>query len=193
MKLICGLGNPGAQYRRTRHNVGFMVVDALAEAAGLSWREKAYPAQVAEQGGGADKLVLLKSMTFMNDSGQAVVSATAFWKLAAPDILVVHDDLDLPFGEIRLRRQGSSGGHHGVESLLERLGTDAFARLKFGIHSPAETNARDFVLEEFFGDEAARLPGLIRRAADAAKCWVELGIAAAMQRYHAPEPREPQQ
>ena len=127
MKVIAGLGNPGREYAQTKHNVGFMFVDALAEHLGAcEWREK-FDALVAEARIGTEKILLVKPQTYMNDSGRAVGPLLHFYKLPAEDLIVVHDDMDIPVGTIRIRKKGSSGGHNGIKSILAHFGDEHFA------------------------------------------------------------------
>ena len=209
MKLIVGLGNPGARYARTRHNVGFDVVDLLASRNGWSWqahRGKAHVASgslrvavplPASAGDDAatpaapdwrdEKTLLAKPQTFMNDSGVAVSELMRFYKLDVRDLLIVCDDLDLPLARIRLRARGAAGGQHGLESTIRLLGTNDFARLKIGIGRPAHGRGEnvDFLLSAPRGDERAKLDEAIATAADAALLWVAAGAEAAMNRYNA--------
>ncbi|GHO65697.1 peptidyl-tRNA hydrolase [Ktedonobacter sp. SOSP1-52] len=136
MKLLVGLGNPGAQYERTRHNVGFRVIDALAEKLGVRW-ERRGRAMIANSTLEHEKVVLVKPITFMNNSGEAVGELQRWFKLEPEDILVVYDELDLPVGQLRVRARGSAGGHNGMKSLIQHLHTDQFPRLRVGIGRPA--------------------------------------------------------
>ncbi|EFH86312.1 aminoacyl-tRNA hydrolase [Ktedonobacter racemifer] len=136
MKLLVGLGNPGAQYERTRHNVGFRVIDALAEKLGVRW-ERRGRAMIANATLEHEKVVLVKPITFMNNSGEAVGELQRWFKLEPEDILVVYDELDLPVGQLRVRARGSAGGHNGMKSLIQYLHTDQFPRLRVGIGRPA--------------------------------------------------------
>ncbi len=212
MKLIVGLGNPGARFARTRHNVGFDVVDLLASRNGWSWESHrgkslvasgmarfpvAAPATVAPNGGERaaapmptwreEKLLLAKPQTFMNDSGVAVSELVRFYKLDLRDLLIVCDDLDLPLARVRLRARGAAGGQHGLESTIRLLGTNDFARLKIGVGRPAHGRAEnvDFLLSAPRGDERAKLDEAIAIAADAALLWASEGAEAAMNRFNA--------
>ena len=138
MKIIAGLGNPGAEYAKTKHNVGFMFIDALADALGLSasdWKDK-FEAKVADARIGAQKVVLVKPQTYMNESGRAVGPLMNWYKLAPEDLIVVHDDMDIPAGTIRIRKKGSAGGHNGIKSILAHVGDEHFARVRIGIGRP---------------------------------------------------------
>jgi PTH1 family peptidyl-tRNA hydrolase len=183
--LIVGLGNPGPEYAATRHNIGFQVVDALAtlyQASPWDVRFEAAITSVIDHDGG--RVVLAKPLTYMNASGRAVHQIIRWYRLPLERLLVIHDDLDLPFGTLRLRHNGSSGGHHGVESIMQAIGA-GFDRLRIGIGRPASRrDATRYVLEPFTADEAAVLPSIIEQAAAAAQCWRREGLAAAMNRFN---------
>ena len=184
MKVIVGLGNPGREYSATRHNVGFMVVDELARRWGVSdWRRR-HEAEVAEYRG-AGAVLLVKPQTYMNLSGRAVGEIARWYKLAAEDIIVVFDDLDLPVGRLRLRMKGSSGGHRGIESILAHLGADTFARVRVGIGRPPQGWATaDYVLSKFTPDEAPLIEQAIVRAADAVETILKDGLNKAMNAFN---------
>jgi len=173
MKLVVGLGNPGKEYEHTRHNVGFMVVDALAGDA--SWKyEKKWNAEVARVG----DAVYYKPQTFMNDSGIAVRAMMDFYKIAAQDVVAVYDDKDLPFGIVRLRSNGSSAGHNGVKSLIAYIGGMDFARVRVGIASDAmHGDTADYVLARFSKDQSAVLPKVIAAACDGVRKILAVGIS----------------
>jgi PTH1 family peptidyl-tRNA hydrolase len=184
MKLIVGLGNPGSQYAHTRHNIGFMVVDQLA----LKWGETVWrhsqSALVAEYRT-SDRILLVKPQTFMNDSGVAVSALVQFFKVAEPDILIVHDDLDLAVGKLRLRAKGSSGGHRGMESILLHSGKDTVARLKIGIgHPPGMHTVIDHVLTPFRTAEAVVMKDVIAQSVLAVEAWLAVGITEAMNEFN---------
>lgn len=165
-KLIIGLGNIGAQYDGTRHNSGFMVLDALAQAHNAPWQEKAkFKASIAELQLHGQKVILAKPTTFYNASGEAAQAIASFYKLKPSDILVIHDELDLPFGTIRTRIGGSSAGNNGIKSLAAHLG-EAFARIRIGIanESLASRDAAEFVLERFNSEEQKNIAGLGEQA-----------------------------
>jgi PTH1 family peptidyl-tRNA hydrolase len=187
VKLIVGLGNPGVRYARTRHNAGFDAVDLIARREGWSWGAHRGKTQVAAGLLGAEKVVLAKPQTYMNESGAAVAELVRFYKLAPSDLLVICDDLDLPLGKVRLRATGSAGGQHGMESIIRLLGTNQFARIRVGIGRPV--NGRDenvdFLLSRPQGDERIALDAEIERAADAALCWLSEGAESAMNKYNA--------
>lgn len=185
--IIAGLGNPGARYRETRHNIGFRVVDLIAERWGRpAFREKFHSelALVELPGpGGREKTYLQKPQTFMNLSGDAVQPAAAFFKLSPAEVLVVHDELDLPLGRLQLKEGGGSGGHNGLKSITNRLGTPDFKRLRVGIgRPPADFRGKpsDFVLQAFAPSEEPAVEDLLARAADAVELLVKSGMPAAM-------------
>ena len=184
MKIIVGLGNPGDRYRETRHNIGFHVVDELAcRWRSTPWKHR-FEAEVSEHR--ADGPVLLvKPQTFMNLSGVAVREAVKFYKAAANDIIVIHDDLDLPAGRLRIRERGGSGGHRGIGSILAELGTDEFVRVRFGVGRPPEGwDSADYVLGKFAKDEQERIRDAVMKAADAVEAIMKEGAAPAMNRFN---------
>ena len=184
MKLIAGLGNPGLKYEATRHNAGFMTLDALALKLNVSFEQKKFQASFTQCFYKGEKLLLLKPETFMNLSGFALREAVNFYKLEAEDILVIYDDMDLLPGEIRVRRSGSAGGHNGMKSCIEQLGTDKINRIKIGIGHPLASTVVDYVLERFSREELLNMQKISADAADAALCWAEFGIQEAMNRYN---------
>ena len=182
IRLVAGLGNPGREYQRTRHNVGFMVLDRLAADAQLPW-------DYSEKWGAAwakSDVILAKPATFMNRSGEPLSALANFYKIDASEILVVLDDFALPLGRLRLRSQGSSGGHNGLESIFEHLGTEAVPRLRVGIGAAPSAGAVDYVLSQFFQDEQPVLDAAINRAAEAVKCAIDKGLFAAMNVFNKP-------
>ena len=187
MKLIVGLGNPGRAYRDTRHNVGFLVVDEIARRHQLSLSMG--PSQVPEtfvaKRFGADPLLVAKPLTFMNRSGDAVAALARYYDIAAADLLVVFDDVDLPFGRLRARQRGSAGTHNGLRSIVNRLGTTEFPRLRLGIgRGDQRRDLADHVLSKFERDEAAALETVIARAADAAEMFAATDILKVMNTYN---------
>jgi PTH1 family peptidyl-tRNA hydrolase len=182
--LVVGLGNPGAEYARTRHNVGFRVVDEVARRHGLGFRRARYRAQEASGALGRVPVRLLKPQTYMNDSGFAVNRAAQFHRIPVERILVVHDDIDLPLGRLRLRQGGSSGGNNGVKSVISHLRSDGFHRLKIGVGRPRPDDAIDHVLSPFRADEAPLIGSALERAADAVEVYLADGPAAAMNRFN---------
>ncbi len=184
MKLIVGLGNPGKDYERTRHNVGFELIDALAAAHGASVslrRQRALTGRVVIAG---TSVVLAKPMTFMNLSGDAVALLLAREAIGPADLLVVTDDIHLPPGRIRLRAQGSSGGQNGLKHIAQTLGTDAFARLRIGVGEPPPGRQIDWVLSRFTPDDRARVDDALILAQGAVAVFVADGIEAAMNRFN---------
>jgi peptidyl-tRNA hydrolase, PTH1 family len=186
--IVCGLGNPGPQYRSNRHNFGFMALDALSERHSLSWRRAAGPAQIALWRVAGRSVTLVKPLTFMNESGEALAKLPG----AAKDgLLVVCDDLNLPLGSLRLRPRGGSGGHKGLESIIERLGTADFPRLRLGIGSSSPlVDWVEFVLSDFLPEERETVKTVAGTAADAIETAVRQSLEAAMRRYNAPGPAE---
>lgn len=169
MKLICGLGNPGSKYERTRHNVGFRVLDAYAEQEAFPPFKEQGKALVSEKGTGRDKVILMKPLTFMNLSGEAVLQLMQFYKIEPKDLLVIYDDVDLPLGTLRYREKGSAGTHNGMKSIVETLATLDFPRLRVGIESRGATAPEQmpldvFVLAPFLSEEEALLKEAIHEA-----------------------------
>jgi PTH1 family peptidyl-tRNA hydrolase len=188
--LIVGLGNPGAKYATDRHNVGFRVVDALARSHSLSFSRQRAKARVAEGIIGGHRVVLAKPQTYMNLSGTAVSRLSSLFEVPPEQLLVAYDDLDLPLGRLRLRPEGGSGGHKGVRSIADSLGTQAFARLRVGIgRPPGRLDPADYVLRPFTKDENAVIDHTIQEAAAAMECWLTEGIHAAMDRFNRPARR----
>jgi peptidyl-tRNA hydrolase, PTH1 family len=181
--LIVGLGNPGGRYERTRHNAGFLVVDRFLDTiGGLSWQNKFHGlfAQVDWHG---ERIQVLKPATYMNLSGRSVRAATSFFKTSAESVLVVHDELDLPFGELRLKLGGGDAGHKGLASITAELGTSGYGRLRFGIGRPPpeyQGSGADFVLEAFTSEERESLNSGLDRAVEAIRLVARDGMAAAM-------------
>lgn len=188
MKLICGLGNPGREYERHRHNIGFQVVDALCSRAKVSLDHDKFEARFGQGTLAGERVLFLEPQTFMNASGQALAAAVRFYKVPLGDVLVIHDELDLPFGRLQLKAGGGTGGHNGLGSIVERLGDPSFARLRFGIGKPQGPDVKErvygHVLSNFAREEGERLPELVQRAADAAECWAGQGLATAMNRFN---------
>lgn len=184
MKLIAGLGNPGARYALTRHNVGFMVLDRIAEKLDASFDKKEGDALYAVARYKGQKILLLKPQSFMNLSGFPLVALANFYKIDYSDILVIYDDLDLPKAQLRLRASGSSGGHKGMLSVIEQTGKERIARLKIGIGCSPYPDAADYVLEAFSQEEMAVFSPAFDLAAQAALCWANEGIKEAMNLYN---------
>lgn len=182
IRLIAGLGNPGREYQRTRHNVGFVVLDRLAADAQLRWDYS----EKWSAGWAKGDVIMVKPATFMNRSGEAVAAIANFYKIPPAEVLIVVDDLALPLGRLRLRTQGSSGGHNGLESVIEHFGTEAIPRLRVGIGAAPSHGAVDYVLGRFFEEEKLLLDATIKRAAEAVKCAVDKGLFTAMNVFNQP-------
>lgn len=186
MHLIVGLGNPGADYAKTRHNAGFIVVERLAEMWKADWaNERKFVSRVAKTRRSGGKILLCEPQTFMNLSGEAVGSLVKYYQLPLEKVLVVVDDADLPFGEIRLRPGGGSGGHHGLESVTQHLGSRDYARLRIGIGRKNE--AREItghVLGRFDAGENELLGKVLRRAVGQIECWLSDGLQKAMSQFN---------
>ena len=194
--LIVGLGNPGAQYERTRHNVGYRVVDELARQHGLTFSKVEHRAQIAAGTILNKRVLLAKPLTYMNLSGDSVVPLARFYKIEPSNILVIADDLDIPLGTLRLRQTGSSGGQNGIKHILERMGTQAIPRVRIGIgRPPGRMDAAAHVLSPFKGDEEITAVEVIDRAVKAVEAWLTDGLEIAMNRYNgtgeAKKPSEP--
>jgi peptidyl-tRNA hydrolase, PTH1 family len=184
--LIVGLGNPGGEYARTRHNAGFLVAGELAARGAAVWNfEKKFDARVAKRDLAERKVLLAEPQTFMNASGEAVGTLLNFYRVPLSQLLVVVDDADLPFGEIRLRPKGSSGGHHGLESIEQHVGSRDFARLRVGIgRKEGQREITNYVLGKFSAEESRLLDKVLQRAADQAECWLAEGVDLAMNRFN---------
>ncbi len=185
MKLIAGLGNPGDRYLFTRHNLGFMVADRLALIHNLSFRRKKFDALLAEGVLSGVPVILVKPHTFMNLSGTAIGPMVRFLKTDPADLVVIHDDLDLPFGTLRIKDGGGDGGHKGLQSIIEELGTDAFLRLRLGIGKPAIKDLVEaYVLEPFGKEEIEQLSILLERACSAVMEILAAGPHSAMNKFN---------
>ena len=184
--LIVGLGNPGAEYARTRHNAGFMVVERLAQRWGAAWTyEKKFDARLARVERGERRVWLCQPQTYMNASGDAVGAVKEFYRIALTRLLVVVDDADLPLGQLRLRPGGSSGGHHGLESIEQRLGSRDYPRLRVGIgRQGEERQIRGYVLGRFGSTETELADKVLAVASDQAQTWLEAGIQKAMSQFN---------
>ena len=188
MKLIAGLGNPGKEYFGTRHNVGFGVVDLLAERHGAAFGAAKVDGLIARLRMPADDVLLLKPLTYMNLSGQAVQGIAHYFKIDVPDILIVTDDVNLPLGRLRIRKTGTEGGHNGLRSVAQMLGTIDYPRLRVGVgRGDARRELADHVLSRFDADEIPGIEAAIARAADAAEAFVTTSIDAVMNTYNRSE------
>jgi PTH1 family peptidyl-tRNA hydrolase len=188
--LIVGLGNPGPQYAGNRHNVGFFIADLLADRTGVKFgRHRKAVADVAEArlgyGVDAPRLVLVKPLTYMNLSGGPAAALSQFYKVPVEQIIAVHDELDIPYGQLRLKVGGGEGGHNGLRSMSKSLATKEYLRVRFGVgRPPGRQDPADFVLSDFSTVERKELDFLVDRAADAVEAIVKGGLAAAQQTYH---------
>jgi PTH1 family peptidyl-tRNA hydrolase len=184
MKVVVGLGNPGSRYAGTRHNVGFDVVDSLAESPQAGRFQSRFRALVAELVEGPHKVLLVKPETFMNLSGQCVRQIMDFYQLPGEDLLVVCDDINLPLGKLRVRPRGTHGGHNGLRDIQNHLGTMEYPRLRIGVDSPVEGEAVEYVLSRFAASERPIIDEAIGRAAQAVVVWIHQGIEACMNQYN---------
>jgi peptidyl-tRNA hydrolase, PTH1 family len=183
-KLIVGLGNPGAKYQWTRHNAGFMVLDRFCQGAGIAVARKTFSALFGEGSFQGERLLLLKPQVFMNLSGRSVNPALHFHKLSLEELIVVHDDLDIPFGRVKLKEGGGHAGHNGLRSLIQELGSGEFLRIRIGIGRPAHEDPADYVLSNFTRDELASLPRILDGAVDLLKLVIAEGVPKAMSLYN---------
>lgn len=183
--LVVGLGNPGPRYAATRHNIGFAVVELLAERVGGRFKAHRSRCDIVEARLGAEPVVLAKPLSYMNESGGPINAAARFFKVPVDRVVVVHDDLDLPFGEVRLKRGGGEGGHNGLRSTTSALGSKDYLRVRFGIgRPPGRQDPADYVLREFTAAERKELPYLVDRAADATETLLRDGLELAQNSYH---------
>jgi peptidyl-tRNA hydrolase, PTH1 family len=183
--LVVGLGNPGPQYVANRHNAGYLVAEILADRIGGRFKAHKSRAEVVETRFGDDRVVLAKPRSYMNESGGPVASLRDFFKVPVERLVVVHDELDLPFGALRLKRGGGDGGHNGLRSVTASLGNKEYARVRFGIgRPPGRQDPADYVLREFATSERKELGFLVDRAADAVELLVGQGLVAAQNEYN---------
>lgn len=185
--LIVGLGNPGPKYHNNRHNVGFMVADALGDRANIPIRRFEFRALIGKGDYAGARLILAKPQTYMNNSGQAVSALVNFYKIPTEKLLVIHDDLDLPFGTLRMRPQGGAGGQRGLGSIIAKLNTQNFARLRVGIsRPPGRMDPSDYVLHDFDPPEEEMLPEVLETAVEAIKMFIIEDIEKAMNKFNGP-------
>lgn len=197
MKLIVGLGNPGEKYAKVRHNLGFEVVEELAKRVkgqGESWKiETRFKSEILNFTLNASRFTLVKPQTYMNQSGVAVSAIANYFKIASEDIIVIHDELDLPLGKIKVRLGGAAAGHHGVESIIDSLGTDKFIRVRLGIgnlktqsgeHKEASISVEKFVLEPFIHSEKPQVKHMIKQSLKALDLLLEKGLTVAQNQYN---------
>ena len=186
MKLIVGLGNIGREYENTRHNIGFMVVDELAKRLGVTFGKEDRSAYCAEYRA-PEKILIIKPTTYMNLSGIAVGAYANFYHIDPEDIAVIQDDMDLPVGHLRIRRKGSAGGHNGIKSITEHLGTEEYPRFKIGIGHPDRNNKAviNHVLQQFQGEDKAAIEAAVKAMAEALELWIREGdLNAVMTKYN---------
>ena len=184
VRLIVGLGNPGTEYHETRHNAGFMVLDRLADLADISVTRKAFSGLCGEGRWQGERLFLLKPQTYMNLSCRSVAAALRFYKLSPANLIVVHDELDLPFGQVKVKEGGGHGGHNGMRSLMEELGTGDVLRIRVGIGRPAKGDPVKYVLGNFGKDEVPLLPQVIDGVCDLLGLLLREGAPKAMSLYN---------
>lgn len=189
MKLIVGLGNPGAKYRGTRHNIGFRVLDEVARRLGTAFTREKFKGQIAEGGWSGEKILLLKPLTFMNLSGESVAQAARNHVNDSDDLLIVYDEAELPLARLRMRARGSAGSHNGMRSVIERVGHQDIPRLRIGVgRGTGGGNLAEHVLATFRPEEGPLVEQAIARSADAVLEWIEHGTESAMNRFNRDEP-----
>jgi len=187
LRLVAGLGNPGPEYQNTRHNVGFIVVDRLAADMGVTWEKwTKEEAAVAKSG----ELVLVKPLAFMNHSGFPLLAVAQFYKIQPPEMLIVFDDFALPLGRLRIRPDGGTGGHNGLDSIIMQFGTEEIPRLRIGIGEASREGSVDYVLSRFFDEEKPLVRSTIIRAVEALKCAIDKGLVSAMNTFNKTESEE---
>lgn len=184
MKLIVGLGNPGKEYEKTRHNVGFMVMNRLSDVMNVSISSSKFKGEYVKFKYKGEDVILLKPMTYMNASGESVIQVMNYFKINADDLLVIYDDLDMPVGKLRLRESGSAGGHNGVKSIIAHVGTQSFKRIRVGIDKHPRIKVIDYVLGHFSKDEQPLIDEGIENAVKAVELYLDKGFVAAMNAYN---------
>jgi PTH1 family peptidyl-tRNA hydrolase len=189
--MIVGLGNPGRKYAANRHNVGFHCLDALARAHGLCFDKKQEKAELAMGRVAGRRAILVKPQTFVNSSGEAVGAVARFYKVAPREVMVIYDDLDLPQGTIRLRPRGSSGGHNGIKSIIDHVGTQGFPRLRVGIgRPPGRMEPKDYVLQDMRAEERERMQEVCEHVVTAVETFIREGIKEAMNQFNGQSPAD---
>lgn len=181
-KLIVGLGNPGIEYELTRHNIGWLAMDQLSFYDRLAWKEK-FKGEFATYSHDGEQIVFLRPQTYMNLSGESVVAAAKFFKADIQDILVIHDELDLPYGTLSFKNGGGLAGHNGLKSIAKMMGGNNFLRLRMGIGRPPHGNVSSWVLSGFHGDEDIALPSFLKGGADAIEAFMKLGFGKAAGKF----------
>ena len=189
MYIITGLGNPGKEYENTKHNVGFLTIDILAEKYDIKVNKIKFKGLVGEGMIGTEKVILVKPQTYMNLSGQCIREIVAFYKLDMEDLVVIYDDIDLPMGNLRIRKKGSAGTHNGMRSIIYDLQDDGFPRVRVGIGGERKGDLANYVISGFSGDDRKLIEEAIVKAADAVTCLVEDGIDRAMVDYNTKKPK----
>lgn len=185
MRLIVGLGNPGRQYEHTRHNVGFDTIDELSKRLNIPLSQSKWKGLYGIGQASGQKVLLLKPLTFMNLSGEAVRAVIDYYQIEIEDLLIIYDDLDLPVGKIRLRQKGSPGGHNGIKSIVAHLGTQEFNRIRIGIDRPEPgVSIIDYVLGRFRPDESAAIQAALEKSAEACEAWLTLPFLQVMNQYN---------
>ena len=189
MKIIAGLGNPGKEYENTKHNVGFLTIDILAEKYDIKVNKIKFKGLIGEGMIGTEKVILVKPQTYMNLSGQCIREIVAFYKLDMEDLVVIYDDIDLPMGNLRIRKKGSARTHNGMRSIIYDLQDDGFPRVRVGIGGERKGDLANYVISGFSGDDRKLIEEAIVKAADAVTCLVEDGIDRAMVDYNTKKPK----
>lgn len=185
MYLIAGLGNPTPQYAATRHNIGFDTVTRICDDNNITLNAKKHKALMGQGILGGEKVVLAQPQTYMNNSGESIAEIAAFYKLSPKEIIVIYDDISLPIGQLRIRGKGSAGGHNGIKSIIQCLGSEDFLRIKVGVGSkPEKWDLADFVLSRFSDEENKIIRDALGEAADACECIISQGIQSAMNKYN---------
>jgi peptidyl-tRNA hydrolase, PTH1 family len=185
MKLIVGLGNPGRQYEKTRHNIGFEVIDSLSDRFSITLNTAKFKGIYGVGHVNGEKLILLKPLTYMNLSGESISAIMDYYQIEIEDLVVIYDDLDLPVGKIRLRQKGSAGGHNGIKSTIAHLGTQEFNRIRVGIDRPNNgMSVSDYVLNRFSKEELEEMSKVVLTCLEAIECWLEYPFLQVMNRYN---------
>ena len=183
MYLIAGLGNPGREYEKTRHNVGFIAIDYLAQQLGINMSKLKFKAVCGEGFIGTEKCILLKPQTFMNLSGQSVREAAEFYKIEPKSIIVLNDDVNIDVGKVRIRPSGSAGGHNGMKNIIYLLGSDEFPRVRFGVGAP-QHDLVDHVLGHFSDEDGVAVTRAVKRTEDILSVIIKMGVSEAMSRFN---------